>query len=78
MCTFVLDNINISGDWFLALIYLKRVAKLGIRFLKPKVKMVWKHFLEELFWSAAEASLIIVKHVVRRFFCHRFLYVFKK
>jgi hypothetical protein len=31
----------------------------------PKVNMVWKHFLEELFWSAAEASLVVVKHVVR-------------
>jgi len=65
MCTFVLDNVNISDDWFLVLICLKHVAKLGIWSLKPKVNMVWKHFLTELFWSAAEASLIIVKHVVR-------------
>jgi len=65
ICTFVLDNVSISDDWFLVLICLKCVAKLGIWSLKPKVNMAWKHFLEELFWSAAEASLIIVKHVVR-------------
>jgi hypothetical protein len=45
--------------------FLKRVAKLGIRFLMPKVNMCWKHFLEELFWTAVEASQVMVKHVAR-------------
>jgi hypothetical protein len=45
--------------------FLKHVAKLGIRSLMPKVNIFWKHFLEELFWSAVEASGVMVKHVAR-------------
>jgi hypothetical protein len=51
------------------------VAKLGIWSLMLKVNMVWKHFLEELFWSAAEASLVKVKYVGILY--NRSLYMFK-
>jgi len=58
---------------------LKRVAKLEIRSLMPKVNMVWKHFLEELFWSAAEASLLTAhgKTCCEVILYHRSLCMFK-